>query len=95
MKINGLQGEALTVRGRQITFPDSIDFIVEAMDPDNGIFDETGEIPGVPQSLEARKKNSVSRYTNPGYIYQYHGLARPSSVTALKWQYWFQRMLRT
>ena len=31
--------------GRQITFPDSIHFIVEAMTPGNDIFDKTGEIP--------------------------------------------------
>ena len=56
--------------GRQITFPDSIHFIVEAIHPGNGIFDETGEIPVVAEGTGARKKNTVSRYTNPGYIHQ-------------------------
>ena len=43
--------------GRQITFPDSIHLIIEAMAPGNDIFDETREIPVVWESLERLCKN--------------------------------------
>ena len=38
--------------GRQITFPDSIHLIIQAMTPGNDIFEKTGEIPAVPWTLE-------------------------------------------
>ena len=43
--------------GRQITFPDSIHLIIQAMAPGNDIFDETGEIRVLPEVLEAPTKN--------------------------------------
>ena len=46
--------------GRQIMFRDSIDLFIEAMDPGNDIFVETGEIPVVPECLEAVVFFSVS-----------------------------------
>ena len=38
--------------GRQITFTCSIHLIIEAMAPGNDMFDKTGEIPAVWESLE-------------------------------------------
>ena len=38
--------------GRQITFRDSILLFIEAIDPGNDIFEETGEIPAIPWPLE-------------------------------------------
>ena len=46
--------------GRQIMFRDSSDLFIEAMDPGNDIFKETGEIPVVPECLEAVVFFSVS-----------------------------------
>ena len=39
--------------GRKITFPDSIDFIIQAMAPGIDICHKTEEIPAVPMILEA------------------------------------------
>ena len=39
--------------GPEITFPDSIDFIIEAMAPGIHIFDESGQKQAVPEVLEA------------------------------------------
>ena len=51
--------------GRESTFPDSNDFIIEAMAPGDDIFDKTGEIPVVPWRLEAaRKKGHL-----PGHLF--------------------------
>ena len=44
----------------EITFPDSIVFIIQVMPPGNDIFDKTEEIREVPKCLEAVAKNSVS-----------------------------------
>ena len=45
--------KTLSPGGPEITFPDSIDFIIQAMVPGIGIFDKTEEIPAVPMILEA------------------------------------------
>ena len=42
----------LSPDGPEITFPDSIDFIIQAMGPGIDIFDKTEEIPAVPMILE-------------------------------------------
>ena len=42
--------------GRQITFSDSIDLIIQAMAAGNDIFNKTEEIPVVPWRLEAATK---------------------------------------
>ena len=49
----------LSSDGRQITFRDSNHLFIEAMDPGNDIFDETGEIRGVPGAHGAAAKKSV------------------------------------
>ena len=64
--------------GRQITFPDSNHLFIEAMDPGNDIFEETGEIRAIPRCLEARAKKSDKWYTNPSYIHIYPGFHAPA-----------------
>ena len=65
--------------GRQITFPDSIHFIVEAIHPGNDIFDETGEIPGVPGAHGGAAKKNRTVLPFIFYIYKYPSFpARPS-----------------
>ena len=65
--------------GRKITFPDSNHLFVEAMAAGNDIFDETGEIPVVPECLEVvvffsdNGGLSFSTSTNP------HGFPVPAS----------------
>ena len=52
--------ESPCLRWPQITFHDAIDFIIEAVVPGNGIFDETEEIRVVPEVLEAPQKKHTS-----------------------------------
>ena len=52
----------------QITFPDSIHLFIEATDPGNAIFEETGEIPVIPWPLECPCKKveaGVTPVTDP------------------------------
>ena len=52
--------------GRQITFPDSIDFIIQAMAAGSVIFDETGEIRVLASRGGAsRKKTYLPRHLKP------------------------------
>ena len=55
---------ATPLDGRQITFPDSIHLIIEAMAPGNDIFDKTGEIPVVPEVLEPLTKKNIPPVTS-------------------------------
>ena len=48
---------------RQITFPDSIHLFIEATDPGNAIFEETGEIPVIPWPLERPCKKAEAGVT--------------------------------
>ena len=52
LKLSIYKALASPLHDRQITFPDSIHLFIEAITPDNDIFDETGEIPVVWESLE-------------------------------------------
>ena len=56
--------ERLSRDGHKITFPDSNDFIIEAMTPGDHIFDETGEIRALRWPNEAVQKKGIVRHTN-------------------------------
>ena len=63
-KMSIYKEKLLSSDGRQITFPDSIDFIIQAIHPGIDIFHETGEIRAIPGRLGARAKIIV-----PGYFF--------------------------
>ena len=65
--------------GRQITFPDSIHLIIEAMTPGNDIFDKTGEIRVVWESLEAVTKKSDNRLSGFSTSTEWHGIPAQAS----------------
>ena len=52
---------ASPLEGHKITFPDSIDFIIEAMAPSNDIFEESGELRALPCPREAAWKKEKKR----------------------------------
>ena len=57
-KMSLYKEETTSPEGREITFTGSIDFITEAMDPGNDMFDETGVILVVWRSQAAGVKKS-------------------------------------